>query len=266
MNNKVLLILVDGMRPDAVMQCDGGAMRDFFQAGTYSMTAQTVFPPITLPVHISLFHSVDPSRHQTMDNIYIKQNHPVESLLDRIGASKKTSATFYSWFPLRDICTPNADLTYSYFINQHSVKYSIDAFCSMERRLTAAAMRTIHEDAPDFVFLYLGGTDEFGHQRGWMSKEYFRELQNAWSCIQSITADLPEEYHVIVTADHGGHDRCHGENIPADMTIPMTFHGNHFREKCEVDGLNIKDIAVTVTDLLGIAPGDEWEGVSRVNA
>ena len=55
---KVLLILVDGMRPDAVVQ--NKIAGKFLEESTFSLNAATVFPPVTLPCHMSLFHSVDP--------------------------------------------------------------------------------------------------------------------------------------------------------------------------------------------------------------
>ena len=39
---------------------------------------------------------------------------------------------------------------------------------------------------------------------------------------------LGEEYTVIITADHGGHDRMHGTDMAEDMTIPMFFIGADF--------------------------------------
>lgn len=58
---KVLLALLDGMRPDSI---------------TNVPEAQTVFPSVTLPCHISLFHSVDPDRHGITTNTYTPQVRP----------------------------------------------------------------------------------------------------------------------------------------------------------------------------------------------
>jgi bisphosphoglycerate-independent phosphoglycerate mutase (AlkP superfamily) len=87
-------------------------------------------------------------------------------------------------------------------------------------------------------------------------------VKNAWECIHDICADLPAEYSVIVTADHGGHDRTHGENIPEDMSIPVTFHGAQFPAGKELEACDIRDLAPTIVDILGVDPDEEWEGTS----
>ena len=65
---RALLILVDGMRPDAPENIE--TAQDIIHKSSYTMSAKTVMPSMTLPCHTSLFHSVDPSRHGTTANTY----------------------------------------------------------------------------------------------------------------------------------------------------------------------------------------------------
>jgi len=256
MANKVLLILVDGMRPDSISLGGGKEFEAFFKSGTYSFQAKTVFPSVTLPCHMSLFHSVDPGRHGITTNTYIPQVRPINGLVEVLTAGKKTTAFAYNWEQLRDLDRPG-NLEYSWFERQH-----LETALSVDERTTAAAAKMIKEHAPDFVFLYLGGTDLWGHQCGWMSQEYLESVKNAWECIRQICTDLPEAYTVIVTADHGGHDRNHGDNIPEDMTIPVVFKGELFPKGKELEHFDIRDIAPTIVDILGVEPDPEWEGHS----
>ena len=53
---KVLLVLCDGLRPDCIR--DHPAITFLRERGSWCMDARTVFPPVTLPCHMSLFHSV----------------------------------------------------------------------------------------------------------------------------------------------------------------------------------------------------------------
>ena len=70
------------------------------------------------------------------------------------------------------------------------------------------------------------------------------------------------EYTFILLADHGGHDRTHGTDMPEDMTIPLFISGKRFIAGAEVDGLSIKDIAPTVAALLEVPCAPEWEGTA----
>lgn len=257
MTNKVLLILVDGMRPDSISAGGGVKFEEFFRSGSYSFQAKTIFPPVTLPCHMSLFHSVDPGRHGITTNTYIPQVRPINGLVEVLAAGKKTTGFVYTWEQLRDLNTPGGNLDFSWFSRQR-----IEIISSLERRATAVAKKVIQEQELDFLFLYLGGADVWGHRFGWMSQEYLDSVKNAWECIQKICADLPEEYTVIVTSDHGGHDRHHGDDIPEDMTIPVVFRGKLFAAGQELERFDIRDFAPTIVEILGVDPDPEWEGKS----
>jgi len=257
MEKKVLLILVDGMRPDSIPLCGDEGFEAFFKSGTYCMGAQTTFPPVTLPCHISLFHSVDPGRHGTTTNTYMPQARPVKGIVEVLADVKKTSGFVYTWEQLRDCCTPGNHLEYSWFVRQHT-----DTISALEHKAAAAAKDIIREYEPDFMFLYLGGADTWGHRKGWMSQEYLAFVKNAWECIQEVLTGLSEKYTVIVTADHGGHDRTHGDDIPEDMTIPVTIHGPDFPSGRQLERCDIRDLAPTIVELMGLEPDEEWEGES----
>ena len=87
-------------------------------------------------------------------------------------------------------------------------------------------------------------------------------VDKSWNNIHKIINSLPDDYVVIITADHGGHDRVHGSDIPEDMTIPVIIKGEGFNAGEKLENVNIKDIAPTVTSLLDILPDQDWEGNS----
>ena len=251
---RVLLILVDGMRPDALT--DVPAAQSIIKQSAHTMTAKTVFPSVTLPCHMSLFHSVDPSRHGITTNIYTPQVRPINVLCEVLAMNNKKSAFFYNWEELRDLSRPNS-LTFSYFCKGRTIGYD-----AANEIITDAASKYLGENYTDFAFLYLGNTDCAGHKYGWMSNEYMEAVYKSWDNINTIINSLPDDYAVIITADHGGHERDHGSDMPEDMTIPVIIKGGGFNAGEKLEDVNIKDIAPTVTSLLGISPDEDWEGKS----
>ena len=255
--NKAVMILVDGMRPDAMLRCGNPEVEKLLRESRYSLTAQTVWPSVTLPCHISLFHSVDPERHGTTDNIYMRQVRPIKGLFEMIhrcvpGAIQKKSAMFYSWEQLRDVCRFDR-LDRSLMINQHQTP-------SAQEELTDEAIRYIGSNDPDFVFLYLGMTDEKGHNHGWMSDEYISAVSEAFDMIAKVEKVLTPDRTLFILADHGGHGRSHGTTDPEDMTIPIIIKGKDFTPGEFDTEVNIKDVAPTVAKLLGAERAPEWEG------
>ena len=159
MSEKIVLVLVDGMRPDGLIQCGHPFVEELKKISAYSLTARTVMPSVTLPCHMSLFHSVDPDRHGITTNLYVPQVRPIEGLVDRLDAQDKKCAFFYTWEELRDLSRPN-HLHTALCINQHKQH-------GTDNLITDAAIDYINKEAPDFLFLYLGETDELGgHDRG----------------------------------------------------------------------------------------------------
>jgi len=256
--SKVILISIDGMRPDGLKMCKNPYVDILAQKSSYTFNAHTVFPSITLPCHLSMFHSIPPERHGTMSNDYVKPVRPVNGLFEQIKASGKKSAMYYGWEPLRDIGRVGS-LVASEYINAYSFEHT-------DSMLTDRALSYIKLAKPDFVFLYMVETDEKGgHDNGWMSDTYLDYISCAISNVKRVIEETDNEYTVVVTADHGGHDRCHGTDMPEDITIPMFFFGTKFKQGEELNDVSILDIAPTIADILNIPGAREWEGKSLVN-
>lgn len=251
---KTLVILVDGMRPDALI--DIPEVEEFKASSSYCLNSQTVMPSVTLPCHMSLFHSVDPSRHGTTTNTYAPQVRPIDGICEVLNAAKKKCAMFYNWHQLRDLARPGT-LVHEYFFAGRLEGYEV-----ANPKVTDAAIEYIRDYRPDFAFLYLGWPDAAGHGYGWMGEEYMHSIKESWKCIKKVSDSLDDEYAVIVTADHGGHDRSHGTDMPEDMLIPIFFKGTPFEKGKALEGISIKDIAPTVAALCGVEPAEEWEGRS----
>ncbi len=255
MNNKVILISIDGMRPDGVMQCGNPFVEDMMRLGSYTLTAQTVLPSVTLPCHMSMFHSVPPTRHGIGTNIYTPMVRPLNGLFEQIAATGGVSAMYYGWEPLRDVARPGS-LKFAGYLNA----YAEDA---TDGKLTDLALDRMEKSRPDFVFLYMVETDEKGgHDNGWMSPAYLGYISAAIDNVKRVYEAFGDEYTVIVTADHGGHERSHGSDMPEDVTIPMFFLGKRFAAGKALEGVSILDLTPTIADILNVNPAPEWEGKS----
>ena len=253
MDKKVILISIDGMRPDGVMACGHPFVNEMMKKGAWTLDARTVFPSVTLPAHMSMFHSVPPERHGITTNIYMPMVRPINGLFEQIKCLGGVSAMFYGWEPLRDISRPGS-LKYAVYHNAYEADNTdgLLADCAIER---------ISKSKPDFVFLYMVETDEKGgHDSGWMTPAYLQCIHGAIDGARRVWEAFGDEYTIIVTADHGGHDRGHGTDMPEDMTIPMFFLGEAFAPGEEKHGVSILDLAPTIARIMGVPAAPEWEG------
>ncbi len=256
---KVLLIILDGCRPDALQAARTPHLDSLWQNGAYTWQARSVMPSVTLPCHNTMFRSVSPGKHGVRaDNRHNPQAEAFPSVVDAAKLANRSTAMFYSWEQLRDLNAPGS-LDFSYFAN---AVYGEDN----DTPVAQAAADYLVNQQPDLCVLYLGDIDITGHLHGWMSPEYMAAIE-ANDCAVGIVLDalqsagLREHYVLLVQADHGGHDTDHGTDMPEDMLIPWIINGagikNGYALQTEV---NMRDTAPTIACLLGMEQPSEWEG------
>lgn len=254
MEKKVLLISIDGMRPDGLKACGNPYVQELEKISYYTYHASSMNPSVTFPCHFSMTHSVTPQRHGILTNTYVPQVRPVKGIFEKVGEAGGVCAMFYGWEPLRDICSPGS-LKFATYINAYMQE-------SSDTALTDECEKILTERKPDFAFLYMVETDEKGgHDNGWMSEEYLRRISIAIDNTKRMIDQFGDEYTVIIMADHGGHERSHGSTLPEDMTIPLFFCGKEFpKGKVIEDEVSLLEIAPTIAKIMGIPAEPEWEG------
>lgn len=254
---KVMLVLLDGMRPDGMKKCSNPYVDELLGKSAYTLNAETVFPSVTLPCHFSLFLSVKPDRHGTITNTYAPQVRPIDGIFEQLHKFDKTTAFFYTWGELRDLSHPDT-IDHISFRSGHTFGYP-----EAQTELLFEAKEHLQKYSPDFLFYYNGLPDEVGHKSGWMSDEYLSAVNTGFDWLRELIECAGDEYITIVLADHGGHDRVHGTTNPEDMTIPMIITGKGIDNK-EMSDVSILDVAPTVTKILGLPSVSDWEGRSLI--
>ena len=249
-----VLVIIDGLRPDALAIARCFNLAALRAKGIATLQACSVMPSITLPVHMSIFHSVPPTRHGITTNDWRPMARPLPGLVDVAHAAGLRSAFFYNWEPLRNLSRPGS-LAFSYF------RANLHTGLNGDQVLADEAVCYIASDRPDFVFVYFGTLDIAGHAYGFMSDEYLAQLERVDSAFGTLLETLPADATVLLTSDHGGHDRTHGTDAPEDMTVPWMVAGPGIRCGHEIKTpVSLLDTAPTLARMLGISPHPEWEG------
>lgn len=253
------MILIDGLRSDALIAADHSFVKELMQTSRYAIESRSVMPSVTLPCHMSIFHSVEPSRHGTITNTYAPQVRPIRGLCEVLSAAGKKVDFYYDWEPLRDLSRP-LSLNRSDFISGCNNGYDASDQILTDR----AAARIQAGDIVDFTFFYLCFVDESGHKYGWMSQEYMDSVKVNLDRAQKLAAMLPEDVDLIVTADHGGHDRSHGTDADTDMKVPLFLRGQGITPGAMDCDSCIIDIAPTVVKRMDLPADPDWEGKALI--
>jgi predicted AlkP superfamily pyrophosphatase or phosphodiesterase len=88
----VILVIVDGLRPDAIHRVHSPHFDELMRNGAISLTARSVNPSVTLPAHMTAFHSVPPERHGVLDNTDRPLRHLGPGLFEQVHAESDSAA------------------------------------------------------------------------------------------------------------------------------------------------------------------------------
>lgn len=263
--DRVILFVIDGLRPDALAQADVPVINQLISHGAYTAQAQAVLPSISLPCHVSMFYGVPPSRHGVLSNTWVPLQPPIRSLVDLVHEWGRGTAAFYTWEPLRDLSAPGSlDLSYYRRLG--------DPGGDSDLGIGATAAAYLSERRPTLSFVYLGAVDEVGHRDGWMSPAYLNAVEKADRAIGLVRESLRSAGFLsgaafFVLADHGGHGYDHGEGTAEDLTIPWIACGPGIRQGQTISSsVGLVDTAPTIAHLLGLPLPAEWSGQVVVEA
>ena len=252
--SRVAFILIDGLRPDAISEVVCPNLYQLMQRSAYSLKARSVMPSITLPCHMSIFHSVRPERHGVLTNTWQPMARPIPGLVEVAANKGKLTAFFINWEPLRDLARPGS-LTNLFFLKNNRDFENGDALIARE------AAYYILNDQPDFAFVYFGTLDELAHDFGWMSEKYMQQLSRVDEALRELIESLPNDYTLILQSDHGGFERNHGSDRDEDMLIPWMVSGKGIRRNYRIArDLSLLDTAPTIACILGLDAPSAWEG------
>jgi predicted AlkP superfamily pyrophosphatase or phosphodiesterase len=251
---RVIILSIDGLRPDAIQLAPMQNLLKLAQGGAYSLNAQTTYPSVTLSAHASMLTGLCPSEHGVNWNDYIPENGYAlgTDLFDLASAAGLRTDMYVTKKKLEQLTEP-ASLDNTVFVNDRDLVL-------MERLLD--------EFPADFgvLFIHFGISDGMGHSYGWLSSQQFSTLYRADQALGQLLDELEarnlrSETLIIVTADHGGHDSTHGSNSPEDMTIPWIASGSGVVAKPLTTLIHTTDTAATAAFALGLPIPAEWNGV-----
>jgi N-acetylneuraminic acid mutarotase len=245
----VVIISIDGLRPDALQHASAPVLKALAQRGAYTWQAQTVYPPVTLPSHASMLSGYGPEAHGLNWNDYIPSRGPI------------AVPTIFS-------LAHDAGLRTVMVVGKEKFAHlnapgTVDAYVFATRGDQDVADQAIAQAQSgfDLMFAHFPNTDYFGHLAGWMSETQIAQIARTDEAVGRLLAALPGHTTVIVSADHGGHGTGHGANIPEDMTIPWIIAGPNVLTNHQLaTPVKTMGTAATAVYVLGLRLPPEAEG------
>jgi predicted AlkP superfamily pyrophosphatase or phosphodiesterase len=257
---KVLIIGIDGCRPDALMASNSPNLKTLMAAGIFTLNAQADELTVSGPSWSSMLTGVPSSQHQVLDNSFDNNNLAEHPHFFSFLPKEMRLVSVAHWFPINKfIAKGYADRTGFRF--DPGVANRCTGF--LERR-----------NAPDVIFLHFDAVDHAGHSTGFSpnNPDYIAAIEKIDGYVGQILQALNdrksrmpnEDWLLISSTDHGGRDTGHGggKEDPERRNVFIIAQNDHWAPK-QIFGGNVMDVTATILDFLGIQlEQNRIEGVS----
>jgi len=258
---RVVLVVLDGLRPDAIPRFDLANVTALARGGASTMLGRTVSPSVTACAMASLLTGATPHRHGLeSDRFHLPRSRGTLDPLPRLLAARglPTSA-FLRAMPMLFATVAQRIAAH---VGVHRARFrGEDCLAILE-----AARPTLFEQNTGLILMHWPDADKAGHAHGWMSTGYAeaaRKFDAAMGELMQIIDLADPSTLLIALADHGGGGAVpdhHNSDHPLDRTIPIILAGGAVRPGSIPPGASLLDVPATICWALGLPQPESFAG------
>jgi predicted AlkP superfamily pyrophosphatase or phosphodiesterase len=260
----VILIVVDGVRPDTLIAANTPNIDNLVAEGSYTWNAWTVTPSVTLSAIPSIFTGATPEVHGVTDWDGEIHAETIVEVFEEAGL-------------------PCAIVGQDPILGGYSATYCTGYYDTPDpaEHFMSIAIDLLRENDFYFIAIYDPVPDEMGHSYGSGSPQYREAIEYEDYQIGRLVENLKElgvyeNTLIVITPDHGMTSRSHSGGYETDMRIFSVWHGPGVKQGYEMaDSVHIPaygnygetyvahriiDIAPTITELVEVRPPENSEG------
>lgn len=273
---KVLVIGIDGCRPDALAAANTPHLKRLIDRGTYCVDTQiladreTPGDTVSGPGWSNILTGVWPDKHGVIDNSFKGSNYDAyPHYFARIKQRRPEAVTgsFTTWPPIKDKILSAADVSRGF---PEADAKKLDDYLIGDVQAAEACAEFITEKDPTAVMLYLGQVDETGHKHGFHPKvkEYVKAIETVDALIGTVLTAIEkrpqlaqEDWLVIVCTDHGGVGLNHGggRKTPEIRDVFLIVSGASAKRQRYEEPTSQVDVVATALAHLGIELDPQWK-------
>ena len=223
---KVLVLGIDGCRPDALRKANAPNLKSLAEGGAYTYTAQNL--PLRLveaettsgPGWASMLSGAFPDKHGWIDDVRRKRfNGRFPHFFARLKAHNQDLSTvsIITWPDIRPITT-GAD---------------VNEIAQGDQAAADRAAGLLAKTNPDAMFVHLDDVDGAGHGKGFSPDvpAYIKAIEETDRRVGQIVAAVrgrptyaKEDWLILVSSDHGGWGSGHASHSNVVPEIRKVFY------------------------------------------
>lgn len=265
---KVLLIGIDGLRPDGLQKADTPNIDALVSEGAYSFAAQTGEYTMSLPGWSCIFTGVWENKHHVFanpeENVEINANF--EDYPSFFTQAKRYQPEFYT------VGLGGWDIVNAYIVRSLDKKIfhpyeAMESTAASDLAITRDTVDILSKENPDLTFVYFLAADVAGHNHGFHPevKEYVSAIEHIDSNIGQIMQAVrqrssyqQEAWLTILVSDHGGKGKNHEGVGEEAKRVPFILHGPGVKTGEITPPPSLVDVAPTALTYMGVPLRYEW--------
>lgn len=269
---RVLAIGIDGVRPDALKAAKTPHLDALVNAGAFADDTQILGEryqknnTISGPGWSSFLTGVWADKHGVHDNSFKGKNYDAyPHFFARVKSAfpDARTASIINWKPLDTHVVSHADL-------RKAVAVVDDDYEKADAEVARAASEHLAKEDPHAVMVYFGNVDVTGHRHGFhpsvkpyvaMIEKTDRHVGRLVEALKSRPDYEHENWLVLVSTDHGGRGRGHGDgqNVPEIRTTFLIVSGPAARRGEIERRTYVVDLPVTALVHMGVTIAPAWK-------
>jgi len=261
---KVLVIGIDGCRPDALQRAQPAEMGKLIEQGAVSYTAQNLPLRITDaetssgPSWSTMLSGAFPDKHGWLDDVGRRRfngQYPHFFVRLKEANPKAVTVSLITWPDITQM-TKGADVSETFKTDEQAEQRAIEVLSKQE---------------PDAMFVHLDHVDATGHAKGFNpdSPDYIAAIKETDSRVGRIVEAVrkrpkyaEEDWQILLSTDHGGHGNGHNSHRHVVPAIRLVFYiaSGEAAARGVIEGqVYTTDIAATALAHLGVKLDPEWK-------
>ncbi|WP_083942942.1 alkaline phosphatase family protein [Sphingomonas soli] len=218
----VLLISIDGMRPDAVLEADKyglkiPVLRRFLKEGSHAQEVLNVNPTVTNPNHTTLVTGVLPAEHGIVNN---RPFAPLAKLPKGFGSYSQIKAPTL-WGAAKKAGLTTASIFWPVTRDAADIDFNLmEGSDEDDAKIAADAVALIEQKRPDFLTLHFVTFDHKEHEFGPFTPEAHASLERIDTAVGQVIAAQRKAHPntvIVIASDHGFFTVTHQVNLNAAM-------------------------------------------------
>ncbi|MCE9553796.1 MAG: alkaline phosphatase family protein [Planctomycetes bacterium] len=261
---KVLLIGIDGCRPDALQRAQAPQIGALAEQGAVSYTAQNL--PLRLtdvetssgPSWSTMLSGAFPDKHGWIDDVRRRRfNGQYPHFFARLKEAnpKASTVSIITWPDITQM-TKGADINETVKTDEQAEKRAIEV---------------LEKQNPDAMFVHLDHVDATGHAKGFNpeSPDYIAAIKETDARVGRIVDALKkrpkyaeEDWLIMLSTDHGGHGSGHNSHRHVVPAIRLVFYiaSGEAASRGVIEGqVYTADVAATALTHLGVKLDPQWK-------